>query len=64
MQNRTSFVIAHRLQTIRNADKILVIKDGQLIEEGKHHELLDKKGFYHELYTMQFKDLEKEIKSQ
>ena len=57
MKNRTSFVIAHRLQTIRNADKIIVIKDGELIESGNHHELLDEKGFYYDLYTTQFKEL-------
>ena len=57
MKGRTSFVIAHRLQTIRSAHKILVIKDGELIESGSHKTLLDEKGFYHELYTTQFKDL-------
>lgn len=57
MKNRTSFVIAHRLQTIRNANKILVIKDGELIESGNHNELLHEKGFYYDLYTTQFKDL-------
>jgi len=57
MQGRTSFVIAHRLQTIRNAHKILVIKDGKLIEEGSHDDLLHAKGFYYDLYTTQFKDL-------
>lgn len=57
MEGRTSFVIAHRLQTIRNAHKIIVIKDGQLIEQGNHHELLQEKGFYYDLYTTQFKDL-------
>jgi len=57
MKGRTSFVIAHRLQTIRNADKILVIKDGELIENGSHDDLLHDKGFYYDLYTTQFKDL-------
>lgn len=57
MEGRTSLVIAHRLQTIRNAHKILVIKDGKLIESGNHDALLHEKGFYHELYTTQFKDL-------
>ena len=57
MKGRTSFVIAHRLQTIRNAYKILVIKDGKLIEEGSHTDLLNDKGFYYDLYTTQFKDL-------
>ncbi len=57
MANRTSFVIAHRLQTIRDADQILVLKDGHLIEAGHHDDLLKRKGFYHDLYTTQFKDL-------
>lgn len=51
---RTSFVIAHRLKTILNADKIVVLKDGQVIEEGTHHELVEAKGFYSELYHNQF----------
>ena len=57
MKGRTSFVIAHRLQTIRNAHNILVIKDGELIENGNHKKLLKEKGFYYDLYTTQFKDL-------
>jgi ATP-binding cassette subfamily B protein len=57
MEGRTSFVIAHRLQTIRNAHKILVIKDGELIEQGTHSDLLKEHGFYYDLYTTQFKDL-------
>ena len=52
--NRTSFVIAHRLKTILNADKIIVLKDGEVIEEGTHHELVAQKGFYSELYHNQF----------
>lgn len=51
---RTAFVIAHRLKTILNADKIVVLKDGQVIEEGNHHELLQENGFYAELYRNQF----------
>jgi ATP-binding cassette subfamily B multidrug efflux pump len=58
LQSRTSFVIAHRLSTIRNADMILVLKDGQIIERGKHDELLEKKGFYYDLYMSQFKKQE------
>lgn len=54
MKDRTTFVIAHRLSTIKNADKILVLKDGDIIEQGNHQELLDKKGFYSELYQSQF----------
>jgi len=54
MQNRTSFIIAHRLSTIRNADWILVINEGDIIEQGKHAELLEKGGFYAELYNSQF----------
>lgn len=53
-KNRTSFVIAHRLSTIRNSDLILVMKDGQIVESGKHNELLKQKGFYAELYNSQF----------
>ena len=54
MEGRTTFVIAHRLLTIRNADKILVLKDGDIIEQGNHNELLAQKGFYSELYQSQF----------
>lgn len=54
MKNRTSFVIAHRLSTIKNSDLILVLKDGDVIESGTHQELLDKGGFYAELYNSQF----------
>ena len=54
MQGKTSFVIAHRLSTIRNANLILVVRDGNIIEQGKHDELLKKNGFYAELYNSQF----------
>ncbi len=54
MKDRTSFVIAHRLSTIRNADMILVMKDGNIIEQGNHNELLAQNGFYAELYNSQF----------
>lgn len=54
MRGRTSFVIAHRLSTIKNADLILVMRDGDIVEQGKHEELLAKKGFYAELYNSQF----------
>ena len=54
MSGRTSFVIAHRLSTIRNADMILVMKDGDIIEQGDHKELLEKGGFYAQLYNSQF----------
>ncbi len=54
MENRTSFVIAHRLSTIKNSDLILVLKDGDIIESGTHEELLEKGGFYAELYNSQF----------
>lgn len=55
MQGRTCFVIAHRLTTIRSADLILVVKNGDIVESGKHEELLDKVGFYAEIYASQFK---------
>ena len=58
LTGRTSFVIAHRLSTIRNADIIFVLKDGEIIERGKHQQLLDKRGFYFELYMSQFKKQE------
>jgi len=58
LKGRTSFVVAHRLSTIRNADMILVIDDGEIIERGKHDELLGKKGFYYNLYMSQFKKQE------
>ena len=54
MKGRTSFVIAHRLSTIVNADKILVMNKGKIVEEGNHQELLEKHGFYYELYNSQF----------
>ena len=54
MKGRTSFVIAHRLSTIRDADVILVMKDGDIVEQGNHEELLAKGGFYAELYNAQF----------
>ena len=54
MEGRTSFIIAHRLSTIRDADLILVMKDGDIIEQGKHEELLERNGFYAELYNSQF----------
>ena len=54
MQGKTSFVIAHRLSTIRDADLILVVRDGNIIEQGKHDELLQQNGFYAELYNSQF----------
>jgi ABC-type multidrug transport system (phospholipid, LPS, lipid A and drug exporter), ATPase and permease components, putative len=54
MQGKTSFVIAHRLSTIRDADLILVVRDGNIIEQGKHDELLKQNGFYAELYNSQF----------
>lgn len=54
MKGRTSFIIAHRLSTIRDADMILVMKDGNIIEQGNHEELMEKKGFYADLYNSQF----------
>jgi ATP-binding cassette subfamily B protein len=57
MQGRTSFVIAHRLSTIRDADHVIVIKDGEIVEQGTHQQLLDARGFFHHLYMSQFKGL-------
>ena len=54
MCGRTSFIVAHRLSTIREADLILVMKDGKIIEQGRHEELLEAKGFYATLYESQF----------
>ena len=54
MKGRTSFIVAHRLSTIRNADEILVMKDGNIIEQGNHEELMKKGGFYEHLYNSQF----------
>ncbi len=55
MEGRTSFIIAHRLSTIKNADRILVIKEGQIVEMGNHHELIQARGHYYDLYTRQFR---------
>ena len=54
MKGRTSFVIAHRLSTIQNADKILVVDQGDVVEQGTHESLMAKKGFYYNLYAAQF----------
>ena len=54
MQGRTSFIVAHRLSTIRSADRILVMKDGKIIEQGTHESLMAKGGFYKDLYNSQF----------
>ena len=53
-EGRTSFVIAHRLSTIKNADLILVMRDGNIVEQGNHDELISKNGFYANLYNSQF----------
>jgi ATP-binding cassette subfamily B protein len=55
MRGRTSFVIAHRLSTIRDADQVLVVREGEIVERGTHQQLLDRRGFYHQLYVSQFK---------
>lgn len=56
IKGRTSLVIAHRLSTVRNADLILVVRDGKIVEQGNHVELIKKQGYYHSLYTHQYKD--------
>ena len=61
MKGRTSFVIAHRLSTIQEADKILVLKEGQIIEQGNHESLLAAQGFYHDLYMSQFSKKEEAV---
>ena len=60
MQGRTTFVIAHRLSTIRRADQILVLEGGRILERGNHHELLEQRGRYYDLYTRQY-GLEKNL---
>ena len=58
MQGRTSFIVAHRLSTIREADVILVMKDGHIVEQGDHDTLLARGGFYAKLYNSQFEGVE------
>ena len=55
LKGKTSIVIAHRLSTIKEADVILVIKKGQIVEQGNHYQLLNKKGYYYKLFSSQFK---------
>jgi ABC-type multidrug transport system fused ATPase/permease subunit len=61
LSGRTALVIAHRLSTVRNADRIYVIDDGRILEEGHHNELLERRGLYFELYEQQFIDWEKDL---
>jgi ATP-binding cassette, subfamily B, multidrug efflux pump len=58
LEGRTSFVIAHRLSTIRNADQVLMLRDGEIVERGTHHELLEQRGAYYDLYMSQFREEE------
>lgn len=58
IKGRTSFMVAHRLSTIVHADVILVVRDGKIIERGTHKQLMAQKGYYYQLYTRQFTDLE------
>lgn len=61
MRGRTSFVVAHRLSTIKESDVILVMRDGNIVEQGDHESLLAKNGFYAELYRSQFTDEERPV---
>ena len=61
LKGRTSFIIAHRLSTIRHADLILVVRDGKIMEQGKHEELLDQKGYYYHLCRQQFQEEQQEF---
>ena len=63
LENRTSIIIAHRLSTVRNADRIVVIDHGEIVEMGNHQQLMEKGGRYSHLYTMRFRDLETEAES-
>lgn len=54
MKGRTTFIVAHRLSTIKNADQIIVMDQGHIVEIGNHKELLQKQGYYHQLYYSQF----------
>ena len=56
IRGRTSIVIAHRLSTVRNADLILVVRDGKIVEQGRHDELMHQRGAYYKLYTRQYED--------
>jgi ATP-binding cassette subfamily B protein len=62
MEGRTSFVIAQRITTVQDADQILVFEDGRIIEHGTHDELLEREGFYHELYDLQQGDQEDAVR--
>ena len=61
LEGRTSFVIAHRLATIKNADQIVVMREGHVVESGKHQELIDNRGYYYGLYSMGFQDINAEV---
>ena len=62
MKDRTCFVIAHRLSTIRHADNILVVRDGNVVEQGTHDELMAQKGFYRKLYESQFEGVDQYVR--
>ena len=58
-KDKTTFIIAHRISTVKDADKILVLNKGKIIEQGKHNELLSKKGYYYNVFVNQFGDFDK-----
>jgi ATP-binding cassette, subfamily B, multidrug efflux pump len=63
MKGRTTFIIAHRISSLKHADEILVLEDGRIVERGKHEELIENNGIYQRIYDIQFKDQKTELTS-